>query len=148
MTLVKWRSTRDFHNIRNEFDRMLGESFCEPGSEDNYSDRFCSPRVNLSETEDALMIPAELPGVGKEHVKVSLQDNVLFLKGDKQIENEEKGENILRTERIFGAFKRSITLPVSVDANKIKARIKDGVLAITLQKSEEARIKEIPISVN
>lgn len=148
MTLVKWRPTRDFVNVRNEFDRLFGDFFGPSDSEYFQSKRSWSPRVDISENDDVLVISAELPGVNKDKVKVSIQDNVLFLKGEKVREKEEKGESVYRSERIFGEFKKTINLPVSVDANKIEAKFRDGVLSINLPKTEEAKIKEIPISVN
>ena len=148
MTLVRWRPTRDFVHMKNEFDRLFGEFLSHSNIDYNDSDKVWSPRVDVFETEEEFLDSAELTGVRKEDVKVTIQDNVLSLIGKKRKENEEKDENIYRREPIYGDFKRSIPLPGEVKANKIQANFKDGVLKITLPKTEEAKIKEIQISVN
>jgi HSP20 family protein len=89
-----------------------------------------------------------MPGMSKDDVKVSVQDNVLTLKGEKKQEKEEKDKNYHRVERSYGSFCRSFQLPTSVKADKVKANYKDGVLSITLPKTEEVKPKEIPISID
>jgi HSP20 family protein len=86
--------------------------------------------------------------MSKEDVSVSLQDNILTLRGEKKQEKEEKGKTFHRVERSYGSFARSFTLPTAVLAGKVKATYKDGILQITLPKAEEVKSKEIPISVD
>ena len=148
MALVRWRPARDFLNIRDEIDRMFDEFFGTlPERLTTGLENVWTPSVDISETDNDIIVTAELPGVKKDDIKISLQDNVLTLRGEKKQEKEEKNENFHRVERTYGMFQRSFTLPAPVDANKIKARFKDGVLKITLPKTEEAKMKEIPISV-
>jgi HSP20 family protein len=106
-----------------------------------------SPSVDVSETKDNVVIKAEIPGMTKDDVKISIQDNVITLKGEKKQEKEEKDANYHRIERSYGSFCRSFTLPAAVKADKIKATYKDGILNVTLPKTEEVKPKEIPINV-
>ncbi|HLG94364.1 MAG TPA: Hsp20/alpha crystallin family protein [candidate division Zixibacteria bacterium] len=105
------------------------------------------PSVDIAETKDEIKVIAEVPGMTKEDISISLQDNVLTLRGEKKEEKEEKGKTFYRTERSWGSFVRSFTLPAAVLAGKVKAVYKNGVLEITLPKAEELKSKEIPILV-
>jgi HSP20 family protein len=106
------------------------------------------PMVDITETKDEVIVKAEVPEMSKEDVSVSLQDNILTLRGEKKQEKEEKGKTFHRVERSYGSFARSFTLPTAVLAGKVKATYKDGILQITLPKAEEVKSKEIPISVD
>jgi HSP20 family protein len=103
------------------------------------------PSVDITETKDDIKVAAEVPGMTKEDISISLSDNVLTLRGEKKKEKEEKGKTFYRMERSYGSFARSFTLPSAVLANKVKAVHKDGILEITLPKAEEVKTKEIPI---
>ena len=103
------------------------------------------PTVDVHEDDNAFIINAELPGITAEDVKISLEDNVLTISGDKKQEKDEKDQHYFRTERNYGSFKRSFKLPSIIDPDKITATYKDGVLAITLTKAEEAKPREIPV---
>ena len=107
-----------------------------------------TPNVNISETKDNIMVTAEIAGRSKEDIKVSLHENVLTISGEKKQEKEEKEPNYHRIERSYGSFTRCFDLPTTVQFDKIKANYKDGILKITLPKSEEVKPKEIPIAVN
>jgi len=149
MTLVRWRPSRDLPNINSDFDRLFSDFFGNNLSKRyNGSERTIYPSIDLSESDKEFVVKAELPGVDKNNVKISMQENILTLRGDKIQEKEEKNENYRLNERIYGVFERSIRLPNSVDVRKIKANFKDGILSISLPKSAEAKLKEIPISVN
>jgi HSP20 family protein len=106
-----------------------------------------SPRVDIMETEDEFVIKAEIPEVNKEDVKVTVENGVLMLHGERKQEKEEKGKTFHRIERHYGAFNRSFTLPDTVDQESIKASFKDGMLSIRLQKSKEARPKAIDVNI-
>lgn len=105
------------------------------------------PSVDIAETKDEVIVKAEVPGMTKEDISISLQENVLTLRGEKRQEKEEKGKTFYRMERNWGSFVRSFTLPTAVSTNKVKAVYKDGILEITLPKSEHLKSKEIPILV-
>ncbi|HXF48214.1 MAG TPA: Hsp20/alpha crystallin family protein [Verrucomicrobiae bacterium] len=107
-----------------------------------------APMVDVAETKDEVIVRAEVPGMTKEDISVTLQDNVLTLRGEKKQEKVENGTTYHRMERSYGNFVRSFTLPTVVREDKTKATYKDGVLTITLPKAEEVKPKEISISVN
>ena len=104
-----------------------------------------SPSLDLSETNDALVVKAEIPGIEPKEIQVSLQDQILTIKGEKRQEKEEKDEHYYRKERAYGAFARSIRLPVPVAGEKVTAEFKNGVLTVTLPKTPAAKGTTIPI---
>ena len=147
MTIVKWKPMRDLLNIQEEMDRFVNDFF-QGTSGREMREGMWSPAVDISENEDGIVVSAEVPGMKKEEISISIQNNVLILKGEKQKEEEKKEHNYHRIERAYGSFQRSFSLPATVDANKVKAAYKDGVLKIELPKKEEAKPKEISINVD
>jgi HSP20 family protein len=127
--------------------RLFDDFFGRPLVKSEWTDSVWNPTVDVSEDKESVIIKAEMPGMKKEDVKISVQDNVLTLKGEKKQEKEEKDKNYHRIERSYGSFCRSFQLPTSVKTDKIKANYKDGVLSVTLPKTEEVKPKEIPISI-
>jgi HSP20 family protein len=107
-----------------------------------------SPAIDLYEDKDNVTVKAELPGMKKEEIDVSLHDGMLTISGERKIEREQgkKGETY-RSERFFGRFQRSVMLPSAVDEAKVNAAYKDSILTITLPKSEEAKPKQIAVNV-
>jgi HSP20 family protein len=105
------------------------------------------PSVDVSETDGEYQIKAEIPDVKKEDVKVTLEDGVLTIQGQRKQEKEDKGTKYHRVERAYGSFVRSFTLPDLVDEQKVKAEFKDGVLNLQLPKSEKAKPKAIEVTV-
>lgn len=106
-----------------------------------------APAIDVYEDKEAVRITAELPGMKRGDVKISVEEGILTLKGERRFAEEAKKENYCRIERSYGAFSRSFTLPPTVEPEKIKATMKDGVLEIYLPKKEEAKAKEIDIEV-
>jgi len=104
-----------------------------------------APRVDIRETDDALLVQAELPGIDKKDVQLEVKDGVLTLSGERRYEKDVKEENVHRVERVYGRFSRSFSLPSNVDANKVDADMKDGVLEVRLPKRESAKPKAISI---
>ena len=105
------------------------------------------PACDIYETDKAIVVKAELPGLKKEEVFVSIENNVLMLRGERKFSDEVKRENFHRVERTYGAFLRSFTLPTFIDTTKILAEFKDGILMVTLPKREEAKPKQIEVTV-
>ena len=105
------------------------------------------PSVDISETEDKLLIKAELPGLEAKDVKVSVSGDILTIKGEKKKEEEEKDEHHYCVERYYGSFQRSFQLPTSVKEDKVEATFDKGVLKVTLPKVEEAKKKEIEVKI-
>ena len=103
------------------------------------------PACDVFEDKDAVKIVAELPGVKSEDVKLSLENNLLTIRGEKKQEAEERSERVHRYERSYGVFERAFVLPSTVDGDKISAQCRDGVLTIVVPKVERARPREIPV---
>jgi len=106
-----------------------------------------TPSVDISETEGEYQIKAEIPDVKKEDVKVTLEDGVLTIQGERKHEKEEKGKKYHRIERSYGSFVRTFSLPDVIDDDKVKAEFKDGILNLHLPKSEKAKPKAIEVKV-
>jgi len=105
------------------------------------------PACDVFEDRDAVKIVAEVPGVRAEDVKISLENNLLTIRGEKKQHAEEKSERVHRYERTYGTFERAFSLPTSVDPDKIAASYANGVLTVTIPKAERARPREIPVKV-
>ena len=101
--------------------------------------------MDISDTKDAYRLRIDIPGVPKEQIEVRVDGNILTLKGEKKSETVEKDENYFRRERVYGTFLREISLPQNVDAERIKATNKDGVLIVEIPKSEKAKQKQIKV---
>jgi HSP20 family protein len=134
-----------FPEIDRDMERFVNDLFGRGVV--RFSDEW-TPLVDVEEGKDEVIVRAEVPGMTKEDISVTLQDNVLTLRGEKKQEKKEKGATFHRVERSYGSFVRSFTLPTLVQADKVKAAYKDGVLTINLPKAEEVKPKEISISVN
>jgi HSP20 family protein len=154
MTLVRWKPlidvkpwnpVADFTNMQREIEGMF-ERF-RGDSRDEEASKILLPAVDIIERENDFNIKIELPGVDKKDVKITVQNEVLTIKGEKKQEVEKKGENFHRVERSYGIFQRSFTLPSSVESEKIDASYDNGVLAIAIPKLEEAKPKEIEVKL-
>lgn len=135
-----WNPFAELERIRREFDRLIEEMW--PREE---VERAFAPAVEMYETDNEIVVKAELPGVKKENIEVSIKDNTLHIRGEKKEEREEKTETIHRLERVYGKFERVLTLPVDVKAEEVRAEYKDGILEIRLPKSEVSKEKKIEI---
>jgi len=148
MSLIRWRPTRDLLNIRDEVNRLFDNFFTGlPERRRGLLEGEWAPSVDIAETDNDVVVTAELPGVKQDDVDITITDDVLTLKGEKKEEKEVKEKNYHRIERSYGSFQRSVSLPAGVQADKAKATYKDGVLHITIPKAEEARPKQIKIDV-
>lgn len=106
------------------------------------------PPVDIRETEDAIEFTAEVPGFERDQIDIRVDQGNLVLSGERKFDQETKEENFHRIERSYGKFQRTFALPSSVDAEKIKATLKNGVLHVTLPKSEKAKPRQIPVSIS
>ncbi len=125
------------------FDRVLEEFFGHPAEATGVSEFL--PAFDVSETEKAWIVRAELPGIDPKDVTISAQEGVLTIQGEKKTETVAEGETVRRTERRYGAFVRRFELSSDVDMERVEARTKNGVLTVTLPKGEKARPKTIDI---
>ena len=122
--------------LNDELHRLFADSQC------------WAPALDVHEDKDSFTIRAELPGLKREDIDVSLQDGALVISGERKEEKVSEGTEVHRRERFYGKFQRALTLPTPVAADKVKAAYKDGVLTVTLPKAEEAKPKQIDVSVN
>jgi HSP20 family protein len=138
---------RDFERMRRDMDRFW-DSFFQRGVRRTDEDAEWLPSLDVAETKDEIVVKAEVPGMDPKDIDISLSDGLLTIKGEKKQEREEKEEDYHLVERSYGTFTRSIRLPKEVRRDKISASYKNGVLKVTLPKSEEAKQKEIKIKVD
>jgi len=148
MAIVRWEPLRDLVTAQRDFDRLFREAFPPFSGETELSTRAWAPPVDIYETENDIVLKAELPGVDPKDVEVRIEDNTLYLKGERKFEKEVKEQNYHRVERSYGSFARSFSLPNSISADKVKAEFKDGLLTLTMPKREEAKPKTIKIDVS
>jgi len=137
----------ELNRIRNEINRIFQDPFSMVTTSMSFFEGW-EPTIDVYEDKDKLTVKAELPGMKKEDIAVSLEGSTLTVSGERKQEQEHKEGETYRSERFFGRFQRSITLSQQVDPKKIQANYKDGVLTITLPKSEEAKRKQIEIKTS
>ncbi len=145
MTIMRWDPFRDLLDLQDRMNKLFEESFRRFRSTDLDLAGGFVPAVDIYETDNEIVLKAEIPGVSKEDIKIEVQDGVITLKGEKKVEKEVKEENYHRIERAYGSFQRSFSLPSNVDRDRIKAAYKDGVLEVVLPKKEEAKPREVKI---
>ncbi len=147
MAIVRWEPFRDLVAGQRDFDRLFREAFSPVLGEGELSTRTWAPPVDIYENGDNLVLKAELPGVDPKEVEIRVEDNTLYLKGERKFEKEVKEESYHRVERSDGTFTRSFSLPNTINSDKVQAEYKDGVLTLTMPKKEEAKPKTIKINV-
>ena len=140
--MTRWEPFRDLARLQDEMSRMFDDRLYRAGESVGWT-----PACDIYEDEEGVTLRFELAGVDPKDVDVHFENGVLTVKGDRKLEKEEKRENYHRVERSFGTFTRSFSLPGSVDAEKIKAETKNGVLSVTLPKKAEAKPRAIQVKV-
>jgi len=130
--------------LRQEMDRVF-DRFFEPRWDEFEPAGQWTPKVDVSETKEAVVVKAEIPGVDQKDINVSLQDQILTIRGEKHKETDENSEKYHRVERSWGAFMRAFRMPAAVAGDKVTATFKDGTLTITLPKAPEAKGTTIPV---
>jgi HSP20 family protein len=148
MAIVRWEPFRDLVATQDRFNRLFNEAFSRAFNEGETGARNWTPAVDIYESENNLVLKAELPGVDPKDVEARVEDGTLYLKGERKFEKEVKEENYHHVERSYGSFTRSFALPSSVDAEKVSAEYKDGILTLTMPKKEEAKPKTIKIATS
>lgn len=148
MALVRWDPFRELEDMSERLNRMFARPAPRTGNgKEALTVADWIPTVDISETDGEYLIKAELPEVKKEDVKVTVEDGVLTLQGERRQDKEEKGKKFHRVERSYGSFVRSFTLPESVDDTAVKAEYKDGILALHLPKTERVKPKAVDVKV-
>jgi HSP20 family protein len=151
MALVRWNPWGDVFSVQKEVNDLIHGFFLSEDRGDVPAKQdvmLWGPVVDVSETDEDFVVRAELPGIGQDDVKVTVDSNTLTITGEKKLVREEKEKTYHRMERSYGTFERTFSLSNRVDSSKTKASFKDGVLEIRLPKVGEAKTKEIPIDTN
>ena len=145
--LSRWMPAGD--PARDRFNRLLeqafGDVFTPMAATEDVSNRRWMPAVDVEETSDAFVFTCELPGLTKEDVGITLENNVLTIRGERRFDDTQENRNYHRVERAYGAFSRSFTLPSNVKADAVEAAFKEGLLTVTVPKLEEAKPRSIEI---
>ena len=145
--LATWPGFGRLTNLRDEIDRL----FEAPLAELDRTSQLLSgwtPALDIYEDKDNVVVKAEVPGMKREEIEVSLHDGTLSISGERKSEGKYEDAETYRAERFLGKFQRTVTLPTPVSADKVKAQYKDGILTVTLPKTEEAKPKHIDVSVS
>jgi HSP20 family protein len=142
--LSTWQSFDRLSSLRNELDRLFDLTW---SGRDSGLFSGWSPSLDVFDEKDHFVVNAELPGMKKEDIDLSFENGVLSLSGERQQSKDNKEGETFRSERYFGKFQRSVTLPAAVDSSKISASYKDGILTVTLPKSEAAKPKQIAVNI-
>jgi len=147
MTLVRWNPMRDFSVLQNQMNRLFEDAIGTwLGDSNGTATTNWVPLADIYETDNDLIVRAELPGVDPKKIDVRVENNVLTIRGERPFEQKVEKENYHRMERPYGTFARSFTLPAVIDSDKICAEYRDGILNLTLPKSEKAKPKRIQIA--
>jgi len=150
--ITRWNPFREMDDLEKRLSSLFNFAFPtrQQGSGDKESITVAewTPAVDISENDKEYLIKAELPEVEKDEVKVTVENGVLNITGERKFEKEEKGTKYHRIERAYGYFARSFSLPEDADAEKVNAEFKDGILTIHIAKSEKARPKQIEVKVS
>ncbi len=144
---LAWPGFGRLSSLRDELDRLFESPWTELARTSQLLSGW-TPALDVHEDKDNFVVQAELPGMKREEIDVSLHDGVLSISGERKMEKKYEEAEVYRTERFFGKFQRTVTLPTPVATDKVKAQYKDGVLAITLPKTEAAKPKQIDVNVN
>jgi HSP20 family protein len=144
--LVKWEPSEGLTALRREMNRLF-ERFFEDGPR-HWLERPGEPAVEVSDTPEAVIVKAQVPGVPKDKLQLTITEDALSLKGEMQEEEKKEDKDYYRREFHYGAFTRTIPLPVPVQAEKATAALKDGLLEVTLPKGKEAKVKQVPITAS
>jgi HSP20 family protein len=148
--ITRWDPFKELDDLRNRLTGVFGRTSSPPGSGQRESMTVAewAPLVDITENDQEYLIKAELPEVRKEDVKVTVEQGVLTITGERKFEKEEKGHRYHRVERSYGSFARSFSVPDDADPSKVNAEFKDGVLKVHLTKSEQTRPRQIEVQVN
>lgn len=144
MSLVRWEPFREMDELFRRYSPLLGRTQLRTSNE---VDGGWTPAANISETDKEYLIKAELPEVRKEDVRVTLENGVITISGERKQQKEHQDENEIRVESFYGTFSRSFSLPENIDPSGVRAESKDGILKVRIPKKEAAKPKSISVQV-
>ena len=145
--LSTWAPSNRLSSFRDEVNRLFDLSLPDLAGDGGLFSGW-TPALDMFQDKDNVFVKAELPGMKKEEIEISLHDGMVSIAGERKHEEESKKGESFRSERFFGRFHRSVSLPTAVDSAKVTASYKDGILTVTLPKAEEAKPKQIQVNVS
>src|SRR5579863_10037743 len=145
-SITRWDPFRNISTLQDQVNRLFESSF--QGKADNSELTVWAPAVDIYETENELVLKADLPDVSEKDLDIRIESNILTIKGERKFEEKVKEDNYLRVERTYGSFSRSFSVPSTVDNGLVKAEYKNGVLAVELPKRAESKPRQVKINVN
>ena len=146
MGIVRYDPFRDLRTLQEEVNRLFSTNLTRAFDDEGIGRGAWAPSVDIFENKDQIVLEAELPGMKQEDFDLTIENNVITLRGERKFEKTEETDNYHRVERSYGSFTRSFTLPQTVSAEEAKAEYSNGVLRVTLPKREEAKSRRIEIS--
>ncbi len=148
-SMIRWEPFRDLATLRDRMGRLCGDfSGRTFAADEGLTAGLWNPQVDVYETAESIVLTADLPGMKENEVDISVEGNLLTIKGERKKEQEVQEKDYFRIERSYGTFTRSFSLPPTVDSGKIDASFSRGVLKITLPKREESKPKQIKVKIN
>jgi HSP20 family protein len=144
-TITRWHPYQGLTTFQGQINRLLEDSFRGRTDESNMTT--WAPAVDIYETENELVLKADLPDIDEKNLDIRVENNMLTIRGERQFEKKVSEDNYLRVERAYGSFSRSFALPNTVNAEAIQADYRNGVLTVTMPKRAEAKPKQIKIGV-
>jgi len=145
MAIIRWDPFRDLLTLREKMNRLFEDVVTARGQEKEFIPSTWNPAVDIYESENQLVLTAEIPGVDEKDVEIKIEDDTLSIKGERRFETETKEENYHRLERSYGSFYRTFTLPNYIDQDKIHAEHENGVLKITMPKRTDLKPRKVKI---
>jgi HSP20 family protein len=144
----EWDPFRSILDLQKEINNLFGNSLSHSlEKKDAFEGGFWAPAVDIHDEKDKYLIKANLPGVKENEIDILVDDDTLTIKGERKYEKEQREKGCYRSERAYGTFQRSFVLPASIDANKINANYRNGVLEVSIPKTEETKKKQVKIEI-
>jgi HSP20 family protein len=148
MNLIQWKPFNTMFPWSHRVNRFFDDDFLSNWFDLEKADSSWCPSTDIYESKKEYVFKVELPGIKKEDIKIEVKDDILTIKGERKEEKEVKKDDYHKIESYSGSFSRSFHIPKGIDEKKIKAELKDGILELKVPKSEEKKVKQVPISVN
>lgn len=146
MSIVRYDPFRDLRTLQEEVNRLFSSNLTRGFGEEGIGRGAWNPSVDIYENKDQIVLEAELPGMKQDDFELTVENNVITLRGERQFEKKEESDNYHRVERSYGSFTRSFTLPQTVSAEGATAEYSNGVLRVTLPKREETKARRIQVN--
>jgi HSP20 family protein len=146
MSITRYDPFRDLRTLQDEVNRLFSSNLSRSFGDEGIARGAWAPTVDIYENKDQIVLEAELPGMNREDFELSIENNVLTLRGERRFEKKDESDNYHRVERAYGSFTRSFTLPQTVSSENVTAEYKNGVLRVVLQKREEVKARRIQIA--